>query len=1101
MKHKILLTVVLSLFLGLSAWAQEVVVSGTITDDTGQGIPGASILVAGTNVGTISDLDGKYKLNVPAGKTKLTFSFVGYESQDVEIGGRSTIDIQLSPDANDLQEVVITGAMGIEKDPRKLGYAVSTVGGQDIVRSAPTNVASALYAKAPGVTIATNPGGATSAVSVQIRGLSSIDSQRQPLLVVDGVISRNGEANNDGYWSSPRIQGNGLLDINPENIESINILKGAAASALYGSDAAAGVIVITTKDGGASNGMGVDFNLSYGIERVGVLPDVQNVFGPGYDRASNMSQGADEQGWVEREINGQTVKSPLFNAWGQFGPKMDGSDVYFWDGQIRPYVAYEDNLKNFYRTGHSGIYNVAIHNGNEKSNYRLSYTRNAYRGVMEGGEQGKNTFNLNSKYSISPKLKIDLVSTYINDKVTNRPWMVDRISNNYSGFLSPANNIEWYEQYYKTSKGYKYITASDNAYDPEEAFKLPVSGRDYMDYYWTQRERQFIEQTNRLMGAMTLTYDILDNLTLRGRVGTDYTGYASENKEPNTVPLSVNNSGYYSTETNVYSIFYGDLLLSYNLQLNDKLNLNLRGGYQAREENYRYTSQNTDGGLTQENWYSLKASRNLTRGSSSRSKSVKDGLFAMASLDINDYLFIETSIRQERTSTLYFENNKFYYPSVSAAFELGQVVTLPAFWNYSKIRSSYGVVGNPPALYRANVSYSAYSIDGKPALYPLSAYGNNNLKNEIKHEAEIGWENKMFNNRFGLNLTYYQNKINDMILSLQVPSTTGAGNVLSNVGSMNNYGFEVGLSVTPIQTANWNWDIQFNTGFNRNEVSELMPGLETLIHSRPDNGSLQIVSQIGQPAGDIMGYTLTRNENGELLVGDDGYYIPDYSKLVRLGNVQDKASGGFISNLSFKNFNLNTVIDYKWGAQVYSPSIQYARSAGMYEETLFGRSEEYGGLPYYEAADGTFVSAPNVSAGPNGETIFHDGMIMDGVNADGETNTIIVDAPNYYLNTYYWGSFPGSGLAGTYESAVFDNNYIKLRELVVSYTMPTSVTKKLKAQNLTLSAYGRNLFYLYKSLPHLDPEAAVGTNYLTRGGIGNGGAASRSYGISIRASF
>ncbi|AWW32393.1 SusC/RagA family TonB-linked outer membrane protein [Echinicola strongylocentroti] len=1100
MKHKLLLTTMLCLLLGFSAWAQGTV-TGTITDDNGEPIPGASIRVVDTNLGTITDLDGIYTIEVPAGKTTLTFSFVGFETKQEEIGGRTKIDVTLSPSVSDLQEVVVTGAMGIEKDPRKLGYAVSTVDSKDILQSSPTNVASALYAKAPGVTISTNPGGATSAVAVQIRGLSSISYQQQPLLVVDGVISRNGDTNNDGYWSSPRIKGNGILDINPENIESINILKGAAASALYGSDAAAGVIVITTKDGGKSNGFGLDFNVSYGVEKVGVLPDVQNVFGPGYDRASNMSQGADENGWVEREVNGQTVQSPLFNAWGQFGPEMDGRDVYFWDGQIRPYVAYEDNMRNFYRTGHSGIYNVAISNGTEKSNYRLSYTRNDYKGVMEGGEQNKNTFNLNSKYQVAPKVNVDLVATYISEKVTNRPWMVDRMSNNYSGFLNPATDIRWFEEKYQTSKGYKYIPANGNLYDLSEAFALNTSGTPYMDYYWTQRARQFTENTNRLMGAMTVTYDILDNLTVRGRVGTDYTGYATENKEPNTVPLSVDNSGAYGTSQDQYRIFYGDVLVSYNASLGNGYDLNLRAGYQAREENYRYTSQNTQGGLTEENWFSMNASRQNPRGYSTRSYLVKDGLFAMASLDIKDYLFIETSLRQERTSTLYYDNNKFLYPSVSAAFELSKVASLPEFITYSKIRSSYGVVGNPAPAYQANVVYNAASIDGRPALYPLEQYGNNGLQNELKHEAEIGWENKFANNRLGLNLTYYQNTIKDMILPLQVPSSTGANTILSNVGNMKNYGLEVGLSATPVQTEDWMWDIQFNTGFNRNQVTTLMPGLETLIHSRPDNGSLQIVSQIGQPAGDILGYTLSRDENGKLLVGDDGFYIPDYDNLVKLGNVQPKAAGGFINNVGYKNFNLNAVIDYKWGGQVYSPSIQYMRSAGMLEETLFGRSEAYGGLPYYENADGEFVSAEGMSQGPNGESIYHDGMVMDGVTAEGEPNSTIVDAPNYYLNTYYWGSYPGSGLNGTYESAVFDNNYIKLRELVLSYTFPKVAVSKFKIQNLTVSGYGRNLFYIYKSLPHLDPEAAVGTNYLTRGGIGNGGAASRSYGFSIRASF
>lgn len=1079
-----------------TAWAQQHV-TGKVSDAKGP-LAGVTVSVIGSPTAVQTDLNGNYSIDVKKGES-LRFTTIGYLTKDILVSDAKSINVSLSASDASIDEVVVT-AMGIKRDQRKLGYAVSTVNAKDIIQSAPTNFASALYGKATGVSINTSPGGATSAVSIDIRGLSSISGSQQPLLVVDGAIIRNGEANQGDFWADQRIRGNGILDINPENIETINILKGAAATALYGSDAGFGVIMVTTKKGSQKKGLGVDFSATYGIETPGVLPDYQFEYGPGRTYEWNAARGADENGFVNTTHNGVNVKHPLWQSWAQFGPKMDGSDVLNFDGEIKPYNAYKDNYKNFYNTGHSAIYNLGLQNATENYNYRFSYTRNDYQGIIEGGPQHKNTFNLNSTFILSDKLSVDVAGSYINEEVTNRPYMVDRMTNNYGGFLSPAVDVNLFQNRYKTSRGYKYVNYDSNA-DPLEKFILPYNGADIMDYYWTQRERQYIENTDRLTGVATLNYKILSDLTFRGRMGVDYTGYSALNQEPNTVPLAIDNSGYLSNNSDTKKFVYGDLLLSYNKKVNDNLAISLQGGYQARKEEYNYTFQETQGGLTVENWFSFNASRLDPKGKAYRNTYVKDGLFGILGFDINNYLFIEASLRQERTSTLHQSNNTFYYPSASAALELSNLFKLPSFFNYSKLRTSYGQVGNPPPMYRANLVYDANRIDGNIGLSFPELYGNNQLKNEIKHEYEIGWENKFLNNRLGFDLTYYNSKIKDMINEIEVVSSSGVTKQIVNAGNMRNQGLELGINATPVRTTNFFWDTRVNFSYNVNKVLELADGADKLELSNIDNGSLRIYAERGAPAGQIYGYTLNKNNDGSLLVGNNGFYVPDFDNMVVLGNIQNKYNGGFINTFGYKAFSLNMVIDYKWGGQVFSPTLQYGRSAGLYKETLQGRDAAHGGLAYYIDGSGQKVTASGLTSGPSGQHVFHDGMIMSGKDENGNENKTIVDAASYYINSNYWGAYPGSGLVGTYEKAVFDNNYIKFREVALTFNLPKALNDKLKMQNVSLTAFGRNLFYIYKSIPHLDPEAGASTNYLRRANVGNAGIASRSYGLTLRASF
>jgi len=1108
--QKLLLSTFLC-FCAAISFAQQREITGTVKDNKGVPVANASVIVKGTTKGVATNADGNFSIMVTGSKPVLVISSVGFKPMEFSVGESNHLELALESAAGAMQEVVVT-ALGITKSERSLGYATSTVTGADLDKASPTNFASALAGKASGVMITSNPGGATSAVGIQIRGINSIGYQRQPLMVVDGIIIRDGDANTQGYWGgNQKINGNGLLDINPDDIASISILKGAAASALYGSDAAFGVIVITTKSGkNHRRGIGVDVNLSSAVENVAILPDIQMKYGPGYDWVDDNAAYGNDSAWTSKVVNGQTVSYPAFNNGGyQFGSKIDGRPVYYADGVVRPFEA-TNYWKDFYRQGGGTIANIALSNSSDKGSYRFSYTRNDYKGVQVGGRQQKNTFNLNTIFKITPKLTLSIVTNYTNELVHNRPRQIYFLTNNSGSFPSPANYMNIFFNKYQTPQGYKYYS-STSTIDPTNRFKYDFDGEPFLDFMWDQLANSDNETTNRLIASTTLNYNILPGLNLRGRIGTDFTGYRQEEEDRTTQPIAYGPSGGYGLTNNEYTFFSGDLLMSYNRQIKKNFDFTLSAGYQARQESYYYNSASTIGGLTVENWFSLESSASQTNGgtgtaSASRQFLTKDGLFGILDMSFKNLLYVSGTVRHERSSTLYPGNNEFTYPGVSGALELTRLFHFPEVVNYSKLRAAWGIVGNPPDQYIANVVYNPSSINGIPALTPPSSnYGNNALKNEFKHETEFGWETRFLNNRLGFDISYYTNTIYNQIVPLNTPSNIGSSSVLVNIGTMGNHGVEGSLFGTPLKSSDFSWDTRINFSFNRNKVISLAAGQSTYVMSNIDNGSMEVVANPGSPSGDIMGYVPgTYSKGGERIIASNGLYQIDKSHLVKVGNIQPKVVGGFINTFNYKNFSLNVLVDYHWGGQVISLARFYGTGQGVYKNSLYGRDAASGGMSYYSLNNGgmgTYVASQ--VAGPNGEVVHHDGIILKGVTATGQTNTTIVDAPNYYINTFSWGAWPGYDPNSDYpDGAVFNNNFIKLRELSLSYSLPVKLANKFKAQSLVLSIYGRNLFYIYKSLPGFDPEDAVGTNYLDYStSIGTGNAATRSIGGSLRVSF
>ncbi|MBA4053074.1 MAG: SusC/RagA family TonB-linked outer membrane protein [Marivirga sp.] len=1096
--------------------ANNVFVYGSVKGTSeGIAIQGVNVVLKGTHEGTTTDKHGNFSLEVPGDSSNvLIFSYVGFATEQVVVNKSDRINVVLHENAQSLSEVVVT-ALGISRDQKSLGYSVSTLSNSELTASGNTNVVSSLYGKSPGVRIRTAPGGATSAVTVQVRGLNSLNYSTQPLYVIDGVIMRDGNEkgaagiNNDDYFTDSRIRGNGILDIHPSDIETLTVLKGASASALYGSDAASGVVLITTKKGLKRQGMGVNINYQLTQEEVAFTPRYQNIYGPGFDRKRNIAAGADGEGWVSVDENGDGAmdsKRPLFESYAQFGPKMEGQEVLWWDGSVRNYSPQPNNYKNLYRKGYGSAFNLSFVNQIDKWSYRFSYTRSDYAGIQVGGKLGRNTINLNTSLRPNTRVNMDLVVNYTNSQVHNRPLKINRLMSSWNGFFSRAEDMSLFFDKYRTKAGYKWVPYDQSRRNPWEALKFTTPrGYEVMNLLWQQLINSEDESQDRLITSFTVDYEILKGLRLRGRMGNDFTRSSTETRQYNEYPTQFNGSnstGSYGIGSGNYAVFYSDMLLSYSQKLEKNFGFSVNGGVQMRDEKYRTETVSTNGGLVLENWFSLSNSYNPTLNTYlSNTKILKYAFLGVVNIHYKDYLFLEGTGRQEYSSTLPPGNNSYFYPSVNTGFIFSDAFEMPAFINFGKVRASYGIVGNAPPPYEANILYNLNNLQTTSGTV-ISAttngnlFGNNNIRPERKHEMEFALDTRMFHHKLGIDLTYYRSRTIDQILKLDLPGSTGSDRMLTNVGTLGGHGWELGLSTTPLAKP-FLWNAGINVALNTTKLHSLLPGVDQLVFRDMEGGSIRVVAEKGQPIGNIYAYPRMTDSNGNHVINNDGLYVMDHSRYVKVGNMLPKFTGGFMNSILYKNFNLQFNFDFSFGGQIISPALKYGMGAGLYESTLKYRDAAHGGLPYYiDGAGNKTLLADHNTPSPDNSQVYHDGVLLKGVREDGSVNTTVIDAANYYLNTFDWGNNSWNE-----EGAVYDNSYIKFREVVLEYTVPKNISDRLHFQSIRVSLVGRNLLYVWRTLKNLDPESPIGTNWLNQGIDEGAGAAARSYGFAVNLSF
>ena len=1100
--------VALALLFAGSAGAQETkTIKGMVRDVTGEPLIGASVIEKGTNNGVITDVDGNFTLTVPADAT-LSIAYMGYVTREIHLAKRKKqgdLRVTLREDSQQLKEVVVT-AMGIKKDTKRLGYAVSTIESDEIVKAGATNFASAMYGKAPGIRITQTQGGSAGAVSINVRGLTSITGNNQPLIILDGVPIRNGgtgkstdfaEFGNDG-----QIRSNGLVDINPEDIESVSVLKGASATALYGSEAANGAVVITSKRA-KSGKLTVDFTAQVTANLPAYLPKVQTVYGPGRYNTEYSDYEKQTGGFYQRTMNGESYRS-LYNTTMSFGPKYDGSDVLYWDGKMRPYLPATDNpWKELFRTGWNQTYNLAISQGTETSSNRFSYTFMGETPNSLTGSFTKHNFKLTGSYKPARTLNIEYSLNYIVQDVKDRPQTSLNLYGSFSNMFSSFMDIPYLKQSYVTSLGYRNTYAGGDAtLTPDESWAYdPGYLNGVSNMLWNMYHHHSKETENRLIGMIRPTWQITNWLSLRAQLSTDITDTKQtleyETERPNSL---YDPSGSFQNINRRYDIVYGDVMLNFNYNIR-RFDIAATLGWTGRYENMNNMRVSTNGGLVTENWFDLNASRYTASSTLQRMELLKTGYMGTLSLGWDNYLFLELTGRQERSSTL--KDQSFFYPSANLSFLFSNAFRMPAWWNHGKLRLSYGVVGNAPETYAANIIYEQGSDNGFTWNYVPSSWGNANIRPEKKYEYEIGFESKFLNNRLGFDVSYYNNRVKDQILSTPQPSTSGVKYVLMNVGEVANEGWDISVSATPVLTKNFRWDLTANYGIYRNKVVKLADGVPYLEISNIGGGGAKIQAVEGRPMGDIYVQVPQMNENGEYLVSDKGLYM-NQTELQRVGNINPDGVGGLFSSFSYKNIFLDFSIDFRIGGDVINEMYQYSTASGLTPESLQFRDTEHGGLSYYypgnNNASGVPVQVdPSLGAGPNGETVYHDGVILPGVVAStGEKNTRIIPAGYYYNQTYNWGTQPEQL---TYRHSVFDNSYVKLRELTIGYQFPEKLISKLGMTRLSVSVFGRNLFYFYKALKNYDAESSVGTSWASQAVVGGSTTATRNFGVSLRASF
>lgn len=1054
-------------------------VTGIVQDDQGPVI-GASISIKNSKIGTVTDIDGKYSLDVPEGAI-LIVRYIGYVTQEVKYTGQATLDITLKENSQTLNEVVVT-AMGIKKEKRALSYAMSELKSEEM-RTVPTqNLGSSLYGKVAGMRIVSTAAGPMGGTKIQIRGLNSIAGSNRPLIVVDGVPIQDNDSGWDGRERNQTQTGSALNDINPDDIESLSVLKGANAAALYGSRASNGVILITMKKGATGKkGLGVEVGTSYTSNRLAYLPKYQNVFGQG------------TKGYFDMDAASGQYK-PEYSTYRSFGPRMDGTPVLWWDGQVRPFSPQPDNYKDLFQNGFTNNNNIAVSSSTENTSLRISYANMNYEGFLKNMEQEKHNFNVAGTAKLSKRVSLDANVSFSRIKTTNSPTRIDRISN----FPIPRSEIsQLYKEHYKNADGY-YLT--------DEITNIASTNKDNILNYllWQQNENRYITSRDRIVGTIAANIKIIDPLNLRLTVGTDRIRDLKEDKEmfkKYSDPADMSTlEGLYRKTNEDYTKKFFEALLAFNKTLNSDFDLSLTAGASAE---YIDESQNKweSNGLKINGMFSTQNNK-LSPNSSTFSgfgynrSEFLSGVYGSGQLAYKHYLYLDVTGRNDWTSRLPKGARSYFYPSVGVGFVFSDAIKMPSWLTYGKVRASYAIVGNStPSIYFANNVYNLETYDDRLITNTFtSEVPPVSIKPEKTYAWEFGVDLRALNNRIGLDFAYFTNETRNQILSIDVPVSSGSKKMKTNAGTVSNHGIEVQLRGTPIQTNDFSWDATVNFSYTRNKLKSFVPGLDVYNIGSPWSAA-NFIAQPGNAAYTVMIKKWKRDELGNKVVNSNGAYTQE-SDYTYAGEAMPKFTGGFNTTLRYKDFSLTANIDAQFGGKILSFTNNYLRASGAGTGSLFGRDEEYGGLAYYinksqqkVALDGHSTNAPSSSIDGR---VYHDGIIADGVKADGTPNDIIVSAESYYNSRY--------NIAGS-EDNLYDNTYIKFRELSLTYQVPSKIYSKIRLQGLSLSFIGSNLFYIYKRVPNIDPEATLGTSGTNQFVEYTAYPSMRSFGFSIKTRF
>ena len=1051
-------------FTSTLALGQERVISGRITSATdGSPIPGANVLIKGTTIGAVTDFDGNYQFAIPQSGGTLVVSFIGYETQEIEIGSRAVIDVALGEDVQQLAEVVVT-AFGLEREKKALGYALEEVGSDELVKGQTRSAMQAIQGKVAGVQITNASGAPGSTTNVVLRGTSSLTGNNQALFIVDGVPVNNTNNNAGGQLSGAVDGGNAINDINPEDIESISVLKGASAAALYGSRAANGVVIITTKRGKNTGGkMQVEFNSSVAFERILVLPTFQNQFGQG-QQGDNYGFLNDQESWGD-EFDGSV--RPYGSVIG------DPSSPLFNTQRVKPYVALEDNVREFFDIGTMFTNSLALSGGNETSNVRLSVSDLRQAGVVPGAELNRNTVSISGGSKIG-QLSLNAVANYVkqnNDLVING-----------QGGEAP------YSQVLQTSRSISLIEQRDlsNPYNGVDWYYTPFIQNPYFNLF----NDSYKKDLDRFYGSFNINYAPLEFLSIRARVGTDVISDDRKRFKERRIASALSPNGgadepgaireeaftNRQIDANFIANFTKDIATDFNLSASIGYNFNQRYGRTF---------------VASVNSTSVPGNTNISNSSTNPTvtetvaKRRLMGLYGQVDLSYKGFLFLGATFRNDWSSTLPLANNSFSYPSVYASFVLTDAFNIESqdLLTFAKIRASYAKVGNDAPVYLTesvffvpqgannailgNFGRTDFPLNGVAGFSEGNIIGNPNLTPEFTKEFEVGVDLRFFNNRLGLDATYFNKNSEDQIVTVSAPPSSGFSFQVLNAGVIQNKGWEVLLTGTPIELENGlRWDISANFTKIDNKVTSLPSG-ELVIGAGILNYSLKAIE--GEPFGVFEAPTALRDPNGNLIVDGNGLPQQDPNP-ARFGTVQPDWLGGISTSLFYKGFTLSATIDHKQGGNVYSRTAGQIYFNGAAVETAFNNRERF--------------IIPN-SVVDNGDGTF-------------SPNTSVLTYSSNNIRQY-WNTINNYG-----EYLIFDASFTKLREITLSYEFPRKFWNNTPIDDLTLSVFGRNLWiHTPKRNTFIDPEV----NSFTAGNTNNGNLtgfefgttpSTSTYGLSLR---
>lgn len=988
--------------------AQPFEVEGTVYSATeGIPLPGVNIVETNTQNGTTTNVDGEFTIRVAGPDASLTVSFVGYQTQVVPIEGRSSITVELQPSLEFLEEVVVT-AFGIEREQRALGYSVGTVQGERLAELRETNLANALSGKVAGVVVSNPATGPAGSSRVVIRGNAALEGNNQPLYVVDGVPIDNSNLGSAGMWGGTDA-GDGIQSISPDDIESMTVLKGPAAAALYGTRAQNGVIVITTKRGGTrpGGGVGVEFNSNTTFETPLVdYTDYQTTYGQGVLGRAPQSQA--------EALNFGT------SSW---GARLDGRDVVQFDGVARPYSLVSDRLSAFYETGLTSTNTIALTGGFNETTFRFSGSYLTNDGIVPNS--GMDRYNLSLRGSSQfGRLSADVRANYVREDVTNRPRLSDAPGNaNYSISILPPNiNPE--------------VLAPGNLPDDELA-EMPYTESIFLtNPFWAAERFVNDDQRDRLMGYVLLRYDLTDWLNIQGRTGQDW--YTTRGTSITPFGTRYAPLGSISEFENRIMERNSDFMVTATRRVTPDVSLMANfGGNRLYRRSESLSLNGSEFNIP--DLQTISNTRNQTLGYGFQEHAI-NSLFGMTEFGFRDYLYLTLTGRNDWSSTLPPASNSFFYPSVALSFVASDAFTMPEIFSFARLRASWAEVGGDTSPYRLGLTYRLLSVThggiplGTVAQTAIPLAG---LQPQSSVGTEAGVDVRFFDNRFGIDFTYYDQSTTNQILATTVPSSSGFSSKIINAGEMTNEGIELLLTSTPVRTSDFSWEFDVNYARNNNEVVELFGEVERLELAQSRSQTAWIVAEVGEPYGAIRGWAYERDDQGRIVVGDDG--LPVRGELMILGNGTPDWTAGIMNTLRYRNLMLSALIDVNWGGDIFSGTNAVAYSAGLHQNTLAGREEcEAAGWP----EDGCWVP-PNT------------------VRADGSENTIEV------LPSAYFGRIGGQ----IAEEFIYDASYVKLRELQLSYRLPQSWLRNSPIRLATASIVARNLALLYSDVPNVDPES------------------------------